>query len=134
MPPSLPLAIPKPRKRFSELGISSFILGLLNVFSICLEGVLFGIFIVRYHDHTDRALAVILFLLFFLILIFAIVGLAIGLAGFFQPDRLWVPALFGFTINLIIVTAWALLLLILLLAPGSREPFKLLAAFMPAIF
>jgi hypothetical protein len=117
--PSIPL--PNPARRFSELGISSFIFSILSAAAVCLDLGVFALLAIRHQSTTAHAFALLFVLVFFGILTFTVVGLAIGLAGLFQPDRLKIFSILGAMLNLLILVSLLILLMIAVLAPGPAR-------------
>jgi hypothetical protein len=111
----------KPSPRFSELGISSFIFSVLNSLGVVLEIALFAWIAIRAEDSPSRALALAVVLLFFGLLTFSVVGLAIGIAGLFQPDRLKIFSFLGAGVNLIILVSLIAVIFIVTLFPWSSH-------------
>jgi hypothetical protein len=114
-------APPKPAKRFSELGISSFIFSLLNVIGVFLDIALFTWVAIRAESSPSPALAAACVLLFFGLLTFSVVGLAVGVAGIFQPDRLRIFSFLGAGMNLIILVSLIIVMFVLILLPGASH-------------
>ena len=116
------IALPKSPRRFSELGISSFILSILNAGAVLLDIALF-IFLVflQRNSAANHALVALCILLYFGILTFAAVGIAVGLAGIFQPNRLKIFSLLGTLMNFLILLILVIVLLVLVLMPGASH-------------
>jgi hypothetical protein len=108
----------KPSTRFSELGISSFIFSAFNSLGIILEIVLFAWIAIRAESSPSRALALAFVLLFFGLLTFSVVGLAVGIAGLFQPDRLKIFSFLGAGVNLIILLSLIAVMFVAILLPS----------------
>ncbi len=115
--PAVPLLTPP--RRFSELGISSFLFSLLNAGAVCADLGVFAFLVIRHNTSSDRVLALLCVLIFFGILTSTTVGLAVGIAGLFQPDRLKIFAIFGAAINLAIMVGLVIVLVVASLLPGS---------------
>ena len=115
------IAPKKPSMRFSELGISSFIFSVLNSLGACLEIALFAWIAIRGETSPSRALSLTFVLLFFGLLTFSVVGLAVGVAGLFQPDRLKIFSFLGSGMNLIILVSLIIVMFIATLLPWSSH-------------
>ncbi len=115
------ITLTKQARRFSELGISSFIFSVLNAIGICLDVALFAWIAIRAESSPSPALAAACVLLFFGLLTFSVVGLAVGIAGLFQPDRLRIFSFLGAGMNLIILVSLIIVMFVLILLPGASH-------------
>jgi hypothetical protein len=115
------ITLTKQARRFSELGISSFIFSVLNATGVCLDIAFFAWVAIRAESSPSPVLSAACVLLFFGLLTFSVVGLAVGIAGIFQPDRLRIFSFLGAGMNLIILVSLITVMFVLILLPGASH-------------